>query len=215
MGFYWESCGRCLAEGGGRVSARRPSYFSLLRQRKVAQRKATPLAVSLRFAAGNLRCSRVRRCRRTHFALTALRSDNCGKSEDEAWASFGAHARLTRCASRHVQRGSKPNTGHRCARPRFIVQPPDPSFISCRRRHNAPPLAKAQPNSAPHRPSGRGAGQASERGGRTCGGHSRCPPSRSAQREERGGKARRRLRGECQYSEADPAGLVLNRLCTQ
>ena len=63
------------------------------------------------------RCSRERRCRRTRFALTALRSDNCGKSEHEAWASFGAHARLTRCASRHGQRGSKPDSGHRCARP--------------------------------------------------------------------------------------------------
>ena len=106
-----------VAEGRGRVSARRPRCFSLLRQRKVPKRKATPLGVSLRFAAGNLRCSRVRRCRRTRCALAALRSDNCGKSDHEAWASFGAPARLTRCASRHVQRGGKSNSGHRCARP--------------------------------------------------------------------------------------------------
>ena len=63
-------------------------------------------------------------------------------------------------------------------------------------RKSTPPQAKAQPRPAPRRTNGRGAGQASERGGRTCGGHSRCPPSRSAQREERGGKARQRLRGE-------------------
>ena len=100
--FAWVDKGR------GRVSARRPRYFSLLRQRKVPKRKATPLAVSLRFAAGNLRCSRERRCRRTRCARAALRSDNCGKSEHEAWASFGAPARLTRCASRHVQRGGEP-----------------------------------------------------------------------------------------------------------
>ena len=40
-------------EGGGRVSARRPSYFSLLRQRKVAKRKATQLSATpaLRYGA--------------------------------------------------------------------------------------------------------------------------------------------------------------------
>ena len=106
-----------VAEGGGCVSARRPTCFLLLRQKKVGKEKATPLAVSLRFAAGNLRCSRERRCRRTRCALAALRSDNCGKSDHEAWASFGAPARLTRCASRHGQRGGKSDTGHRCARP--------------------------------------------------------------------------------------------------
>ena len=106
-----------VAEGRGRVSARRPRCFSLLRQRKVPKRKATPLGVSLRFAAGNLRCSRVRRCRRTRCALAALRSNNCGKSDHEAWACCAAPARLTRCASRHVQRDEKSNSGHRCARP--------------------------------------------------------------------------------------------------
>ncbi len=106
-----------VAEGGGCVSARRPTCFLLLRQKKAGKEKATPLAVSLRSAAGNLRCSRERRCRRTRCALAALRSDNCGKSDHEAWASFGAPARLTRCASRHVQRGGKSNSGHRCARP--------------------------------------------------------------------------------------------------
>ena len=99
------------------MCARRRTYFLLRRQKKVGKEKATPLAVSLRFAAGNLRCSRERRCRRTRCALAALRSDNCGKSDHEAWASFGAPARLTRCASRHVQRGGKSNSGHRCARP--------------------------------------------------------------------------------------------------
>ncbi len=40
------------------ICARRRTFFSLRRQRKEGKRKATPLAVSLRFAAGNLRCSR-------------------------------------------------------------------------------------------------------------------------------------------------------------
>src|ERR1043165_5467623 len=42
----------------GRVSPRRATYFSLLRQRNVGKRKATLLSASLRFASGNLRCSR-------------------------------------------------------------------------------------------------------------------------------------------------------------
>ena len=45
------------------ICARRRSHFLLSRQKKVTKEKATPLAVSLRFAAGNLRCSGVgRRC---------------------------------------------------------------------------------------------------------------------------------------------------------
>ena len=47
-----------FAQVGGRESSRRARHFSLSRQRKVPQRKATRLAASLRFAAGNLRCSR-------------------------------------------------------------------------------------------------------------------------------------------------------------
>ena len=132
-----------VAEGGGCVSARRPTCFLLLRQKKVGKEKATPLAVSLRSAAGNLRGSRERRCRRTRCALAALRSDNCGKSDHEAWASFGAPARLTRCASRHVQRGSKPETGHRCARP-WERTLPRAGRISCLRQHYPPPCANAQ-----------------------------------------------------------------------
>jgi len=55
----------------GRVSPRRATYFSLLRQRKVGKRKATLLSVSLRFATGNLRCSAQEGVRRTRFAQTA------------------------------------------------------------------------------------------------------------------------------------------------
>ena len=39
------------------MCARRRSHFLLFRQKKVTKEKATPLAASLRFAAGNLRCS--------------------------------------------------------------------------------------------------------------------------------------------------------------
>ncbi|MDQ0588968.1 hypothetical protein QFZ47_003077 [Variovorax paradoxus] len=55
----------------GRVSPRRASYFSLLRQRKVGKRKATLLSASLRCATGNLRCSTPAGVRRTRFAQTA------------------------------------------------------------------------------------------------------------------------------------------------
>ncbi len=57
--------------GGGRVSPRRATYFSLLRQRNVGKRKATLLSASLRCAAGNLRCSITAGVRRTRFAQTA------------------------------------------------------------------------------------------------------------------------------------------------
>ncbi|RZJ25214.1 MAG: hypothetical protein EOO54_07070, partial [Haliea sp.] len=40
-----------------RVSPRRATYFSLLRQRNLRKRKATRWSGSFRFAAGNLRCS--------------------------------------------------------------------------------------------------------------------------------------------------------------
>ena len=60
------------------MCARRRTYLSLLRQRKVGQRKTTLLSVSLRFATGNLRCScagraaelatRLRRCAQTTAA---------------------------------------------------------------------------------------------------------------------------------------------------
>ena len=60
---------------GGRVSPRQATYFLLLRQKKVSKEKATPLSASLRFASGNLRCSRFAGSRRTRFAQTAASPD--------------------------------------------------------------------------------------------------------------------------------------------
>ena len=48
--FYSFAC--ALGEGGGRVSARRPTHFSLPRQRKVSKRKATLSLRPLRVATG-------------------------------------------------------------------------------------------------------------------------------------------------------------------
>ena len=42
-------------DAAGRESPRRATYFSLLRQRNVGKRKATPLSATLRCATGNLR----------------------------------------------------------------------------------------------------------------------------------------------------------------
>ena len=50
------------------MCARRRSHFLLSRQKKVTKEKATPLAVSLRFAAGSLRCSVAGRRCGTRFA---------------------------------------------------------------------------------------------------------------------------------------------------
>ena len=50
--FVWLGVGLRI-EGRGRVSARRPTCFLLLRQKKVGKEKATPLAVSLRFTAAS------------------------------------------------------------------------------------------------------------------------------------------------------------------
>ncbi|MGF6347964.1 hypothetical protein QF040_002677 [Variovorax sp. W2I14] len=59
----------------GRVSPRQATYFLLLRQKNVSKEKATLLSASLRFASGNLRCSRFAGSRRTRFAQTAASPD--------------------------------------------------------------------------------------------------------------------------------------------
>ena len=152
------------------MCARRRTYFSLCRQRKVGKRKATPLAVSLRFAAGSLRCSGMgRRCGTRFAPRRALRSDSRSEPEHEAWSCCAAHARPTPCASRHGQRGFGENTGHRCARPRSEYRPQGKNRRPRRAAEQAKPATAV-------------AGLVPASGG--------VPPP-----EERGGKARQRLRG--------------------
>jgi len=55
------------------LSPRRATHFLLLRQEKVSKEKATLVFASLRFAAGNLRCSV-----QTGSRSNSLRSDNRG-----------------------------------------------------------------------------------------------------------------------------------------
>ncbi|MDQ0053123.1 hypothetical protein J2W32_002169 [Variovorax boronicumulans] len=59
----------------GRVSPRQATYFLLLRQKNVSKEKATLLSATLRYATGNLRCSRFAGSRRTRFAQTAASPD--------------------------------------------------------------------------------------------------------------------------------------------
>ena len=62
---------RCaMFEAGAGASSRQPRHFLLLRQKKVTKEKATPLRASLRFAAGNLRCSLQAGSAQTRFAQT-------------------------------------------------------------------------------------------------------------------------------------------------
>ena len=98
MLFFARGFGVCCGVASrGRVSPRRARYFSLLRQRKVPQRKATLLCVSLRCATGNLRCSVGGCCRRTHCALRAP-FKHAAASQSTKCVCPAAHARTRRPA---------------------------------------------------------------------------------------------------------------------
>ncbi len=73
-------------EGGGRESPRRARYFSLLRQRKVPKRKATPSLRPLRGAKGQTCVVSVAGCAVELALRCARRSDSHGESVHEAWA---------------------------------------------------------------------------------------------------------------------------------
>ena len=62
-----------LQWAGAGISPRRATHFLLLRQKKVSKEKATPLSASLRFASGNLRCSRPAGSRSNSLRCASLR----------------------------------------------------------------------------------------------------------------------------------------------
>ncbi len=100
------------------MCARQRTHFLLRRQKKVSKEKATPLAVSLRFAAGNLRCSGAGRCCGTRCALTRFAQTTAASQSTKH-----GHAALPMPAPRPALLGTargvdESNTGHRCARPR-------------------------------------------------------------------------------------------------
>ena len=100
-------------------SPRRATYFLCL-AKESRQRKATPLAVSLRFAAGNLRCSVAGRRCGTRFVRCAHAAQTTAASQSTKRGMLRCRARPTPCASRHGQRGGEVHSGHRCARPWFL-----------------------------------------------------------------------------------------------
>ena len=79
---------RAGAEGGGRESPRRARYFSLLRQRKVPKRKATPSLRPLRCAKGQTCGGAVAVCA---VELTARR---CSFVQASTASQFTKHGRF-------------------------------------------------------------------------------------------------------------------------
>ena len=118
-----------LLRAGAGCSPRRATYFLLLRQKKVSKEKATPLSASLRFASGNLRCSRPAGSRSNSLRCASLRqsralirwplcssahTEGCGSGTAvRAIASLGPNSsaqvpRAGRCSVR-VERSDDPN----------------------------------------------------------------------------------------------------------
>ena len=110
------------AEAGSRPGGR--GTCSLLRQRKVPKRKATPSLRPLRCAAGQSCVVSVAGCAVELALRCARRSDSHGESVHEAWALRRPCSPHNRPAAGAASRGGEPNiqqpnshTGHRCARP--------------------------------------------------------------------------------------------------
>ncbi|SFE12350.1 hypothetical protein SAMN04489710_11520 [Paracidovorax konjaci] len=92
----------------GRVSARRPRTFSLLRQRKGPKRKATLLAASpfARWAKGATCGARSRGAAAKLAARWRAALGHRSQSDHVADVSFGTSARPAPCAPRLIQKGS-------------------------------------------------------------------------------------------------------------
>jgi hypothetical protein len=103
------SCSSFLSRG--RVSPRRATYFLLLRQKKVSKEKATLLSATLRFATGNLRCSRFAGSR-----SNSLRSNRASPDPRNA-ALLGAARRDLETGHAIASLGAGDTSGHRFARP--------------------------------------------------------------------------------------------------
>ena len=117
-----------LSAGAG-LSPRRARYFSLLRQRKVPKRKATPSLRPLRFATGQTCVVSVAGCAVELALRCARRSDSHGESEHEARALRRAchpatappQAQPAGVGQPNIQTTEQPDihSGHCCARPRL------------------------------------------------------------------------------------------------
>ena len=86
--------------------------FSCLAKRKSPKRRRPYCACP--FAALRATCdARAGVRRRTHCALAALRSNNCGESVHEVRVSYGTRTHPLPCASRHAQKGTRNRTSTR------------------------------------------------------------------------------------------------------
>ena len=93
MRFRWVGCSNSF-EGRGRVSARQPRYFLLLRQKTSTQRKGDPMVRVPALRSGQTCVTHFRlRCGKTHCALWRSVQTRCRKSDGEALALCGANAR--------------------------------------------------------------------------------------------------------------------------
>jgi hypothetical protein len=147
------------------VCARRRSNFLLAAKRKSPKRRRPPVCVPrspYRANGGNLRCSVLGWCRRTHCVLPSgeLRSNSCGKPDHEVRVSFGTRTHPSPCASRRSQQGWGAGTktaaaaqlrlgsGTRCALPTFGARPPwraERSEGPQAERSNGPSGARSHP----------------------------------------------------------------------
>jgi len=97
-----------LSAGAG-LSPRRARYFSLLRQRKVPKRKATPSLRPLRGAKGQTCGVSVAGCAVELTLRYARRSDSHGESVHEAWALRRPCPPRNRPDAGAASRGGEPN----------------------------------------------------------------------------------------------------------
>ena len=97
-----------LAKGGGRVSARRPTHFLLLRQEKVSKEKATQLSATPALRYGATCVGAFAGCAVELATRCALHSDNHGESDVEACVSCGTHATPQTPRHRRIQMGDAP-----------------------------------------------------------------------------------------------------------
>ena len=98
-----------LSAGAG-LSPRRARYFSLLRQRKVPKRKATPSLRPLRGAKGQTCVGAVAGCAVELALRCARRSDSHGESVHDAWALRRPCPPHNRPAAGAASRGGEPNS---------------------------------------------------------------------------------------------------------
>ena len=153
--FGFGCCVHLLGAGAG-VCARRRTYF-LFAQKESRQRNSAPQSASLRFAAGNLRCSGLGWRRGTRCVLrTPLKHPRRARSRSVCVLRHTRPPQLLRFSAQPegVEAGSRTAAAAqlrlgsvRAARCRRAAQPPCP--CQAQRRHPGPSEAMARMEPAP------------------------------------------------------------------